>query len=192
MLMMISACAGGVKHDTYKAVYEKYNAIKSFEAEAEITVKTDKTANTYTVKQYFLAPDNYKTEITAPEAMKGIGYSLSEGKLSLNSSDGEKYSLDDYSPDDRSYVFINDFFAEYYKSEETAVETAGGKMGGCTVLKNALQNTNPYRHSQTIRINNNDFTPESLTTYDIDGNEVICVRYKSFTYNAELDKNIFK
>ena len=192
LMITLSACTGRVKHDSYKEIYNRYSDIKSYIAEAEITVKSNLTTNTYLVKQYFLAPDNYKTEITAPDNMAGTGYSFCDGEVRLNSSGGEVFSISDYVPEDRNYVFINDFFANYYKSEDTFVETSGGIKNDCTVLKNVLSEGNPYRHSQTVKINNSSLLPEKLVTYDMDNNEVLSVEYKSFTFDTELEKEIFK
>lgn len=194
LMISVTACGGGsVSHDNYEKIYETYNDIKSFSAEAEITVKSNLTENTYTVKQYYLAPDNYKMEIVAPENLAGTGYTYTDGKINMQSNYGEVFSLEDYVPEDKNYVFINDFFEGYYKSEDTFVETGQTSLTeDCTVLKNVLSESNPYRYSQCIWISNDDFKPQRLVTYDMDNNEVLTVTYKSFSLNEDIEKDIFK
>jgi len=192
LMITLASCGGKMKHDSYKRVYDRYNDIKSFVAEADVTVKTNLTANTYTVKQYYLAPDNYKMEITAPESLAGTGYTVCNGKINMHSGTGEIFVLEDYIPEDKNYVFINDFFESYYKSEDAFVETSGGITEDCTVLKNMLSEDNPYRHSQCIWINNADLSPEKLVTYDMEDNEVLSVEFKSFDFDSELEKELFK
>lgn len=193
MITMTSCKGGSVSHDNYKRIYDMYSNIDSFAAEAEITVKSNLTENTYTVKQYYLAPDNYKMEITAPESLSGTGYSYCDGRINMKSGYGEIFSLEDYVPEDRNYVFINDFFEGYYKSEDAFVETGKTSLNDeCTVLKNVLSDGNPYRYSQCMWISNDGFEPKKLVTYDMDNNEVLTVTYKSFTINKEIKKELFK
>ena len=194
LMLSLTSCRGGsVSHDNYKKIYDVYSNIESFTAEAEITVKSNLTENTYSVKQYYLAPDNYKMEILSPANLSGTGYSFCDGRINMQSSYGEVFSLEDYVPEDKSYVFINDFFEGYYKSEDAFVETGKTSLNDeCTVLKNVLSEGNPYRYSQCMWISNRDFTPRKLVTYDMDNNEVLTVIYKKFSINENLKKDIFK
>lgn len=191
-MISFSACKGGIKHDAYKRVYEKYNDINAFTAEAEITVKSNLTTNTYKVVQYYLAPDNFKMEIVSPESLKGTGYTFCEGKVTMYSNDGNTYSLSDYVPEDKNYVFINHFFESYYKSEDAFVETSGGIGEDSTVFKNILTENNPERYSQSVWINNKSLLPEKLVTCNMDGEEVLSVEFKSFSFEEIPEKNLFK
>lgn len=193
MITMTSCNGKRVSHDNYKKIYDVYSNIESFSAEAEITVKSNLTENTYLVKQYYLAPDNYKMEILAPENLSGTGYSFCDGKINLQSNYGEIFSLEDYVPEDRNYVFLNDFFAGYYKSEDTFVETGNNSLNDeCTVLKNVLSDGDPYRYSQCMWISNENCAPQRLVTYDMDNNEVLSVVFNEFDINTKIDKEIFK
>ena len=193
MITMTSCKGSGVSHDNYKKIYDMYSNINSFTAEADITVKSNLTENTYTVKQHYLAPDNYKMEIVAPENLSGTGYSFCDGRINMQSNYGEVFALEDYVPEDRNYVFVNDFFEGYYKSEDAFVETGRNSLNNeCTVLKNVLSESNPYRYSQCMWISNQDYAPQKLVTYDIDNNEVLTVNFKKFTINDDLTKDIFK
>ncbi len=192
LMITFSACGRKIKHDSYKNIYDRFNNISSYVADAELTVKSNLTTNTYGIRQYFLSPNYYKTEITSPESLKGTGYSFYNGKVIMHSGDGNIFSLDDYIPEDRSYIFINDFFESYYKSEDAFVETADSMTNDYTVLKNILTDDNPMRHSQKVWINNKDFTPEKLITYDMEGNEIMGVKFKSFKLNESIEKDLFK
>ncbi len=194
LMISLTACKGQkVSHDSYKKIYDMYGNIKSYTAEAEITVKSNLTENVYTVKQYYLAPDNYKMEIVSPKDLSGTGYSLCDGRINMQSNFGEVFSLEDYVPEDRNYVFINDFFEGYYKSEDAYVETGKTSLNDeCTVLKNVLSEQNPYRYSQCMWISNASLEPRKLVTYDMDNNEVLSVEFKSFSINGDIDKKIFK
>ena len=192
LMITLSACGRKIKHDSYKNIYERYNNISSYVADAELTVKSNLTTNTYGIRQYYLSPNYYKTEITSPESLKGTGYSFYNGKVVMYSGDGNVFSLYDYIPEDRSYIFINDFFEAYYKSEDAFVETTDSLTNDYTVLKNILTDDNPMRHSQKVWINNKDFTPEKLITYDMDNNEIMSVRFKTFKLNESIEKDLFK
>ena len=132
-------------------------------------------------------------EIVAPDNLSGTGYSFCDGRINMQSSYGEVFSLEDYVPEDRNYVFINDFFKGYYKSEDAFVETGKTSLNTeCTVLKNVLSEGNPYRYSQCMWISNDGCVPEKLVTYDMDNNAVLTVEYKKFSINDEINKEIFK
>lgn len=194
LVIPLLCCCGqkNIKHGAYEKIYEKYNNLNFFEAEAEVSVKSNFGTSTYAVKQYYLSPNNYKTEVIGPEISKGMGYSFCDGKLYLKSPEGEEFSLGDYASEDKGYIFINDFFEEYYKSESALAETGKAAKSSSTLLKCTLSEKNPKRHRQCLWINNISFLPEKLVTYDIDGNEVITVTYKSFSADKKPDREIFK
>lgn len=181
-----------VNHGVYEKIYEKYSNLKAFEAKAEISIKSNLTENVYTVKQYYLSPNNFKTQVLSPENLKGIGYTISGEKVNLTSNNSGEFYLEGYVPEDKSCVFINDFFEGYFKSQSAFAETVSSVKGsGCTLLRCNLSEENPKHHSQCLWINNKSLLPEKLITYDIDGEETITVTYKSFSTDEDLIKKFF-
>lgn len=193
LILCFVSCKGKtVSHSSYEKIYNKYKDLKSYAANAEITVVSNLTENTYKVRQYFLAPSSCKMEISSPDELKGSGYSYHDGKIIMNSEFGKMSTVLDYIPEDRNYVFVSDFFENYYKSEDAFVETMNDfGTGECIVLKNVLSDSNPQRYSQSLWISSDDLTPVRLVTYDMEGKETLVVRFSEFKANCEIDDEIF-
>ena len=94
-------------------------------------------------------------------------------------------------PDEKSTVFLSDFFERYYKSEETSLKTSGGLAGDKTTLSCYLESGTEKRFMQSLEIDNDTYLPLRLTTFDIDENPVVVVEFGEFKRNPRLDKGIF-
>lgn len=192
-ICLVSCSGKNVSHTNYEKIYDKYKDLKSYAANAEITVISNLTENTYKVRQYYRSPSSFKLEISSPDELKGSGYSFHSGKIILNSEFGKVSTMLDYIPEDRNYVFISDFFENYYKSEEAFVETINDLGSGeCIVLKNVLSDSNPQRYSQSLWVSDKDFSPIKLVTYDMDNNETLVVKFSEFIADFEVDDKIFE
>ncbi len=192
-ILMISllGCAKESGHDIYKEIYKRYNDLNSFYAEAEVTVYGDKLESTYLIRQFYEEPDKFAVEFDAPEEIAGSGYSSQNGKLALKSGFGDKKVCEIAFPDQKNTIFLNDFFEEYYKSEETFVETNSGLTDNSTLLTCFIPGKSKKRFKQSLKIDNKTYLPLELTTYDIEENPVVIVRFGEFKRNCDIDDKIF-
>ena len=191
LMISLAACRAKGGYDAYKEIYKRYGSMESFYAAAEITVRNDRTENTYKVRQTYKAPDTYEIVFDSPEEIAGSGYSFRDGKVFLKSGFEHGESLGIYSPNERHTVFLTDFFSEYYKSEDSSAAASGGSLESTTVLKCFISNGGENRFSQNLWIDNKTFLPVKLETYDSGGNPTVTVKYTEFKRNCDTDNSIF-
>lgn len=193
ILMMSMAGCGNktVSHDVYSEIYERYNHMKSYTAEAEITVVSNSTAKQYTVRQYYTNDGKYKMEVLQPPNIAGTSCIFVGGDVYLNSSFGAQTVLEQYIPNDKDYLFVPDFFSEYYKSEENTVTSASDLSGEQTKLTSLLSGNNRYRFEQSLWVDNKTLLPSVMETYDVNGDMVLRVVYTDFRYNEKVDASVF-
>lgn len=193
LMINLAACGKSEKHSAYKEIYKRYNHMESYYAEAEITSRNDRSENVYYVRQFYKAPDMYSMVVDGPEEIAGSGYVFKNGEVKIKSGFGKSENLGMYSPNERGSSCISDFFAEYYKSEETMVSVTGGIAGNATTVLNCqLSGKNVNLFSQSLWINNKTFLPIKLETYDVNNNVVVTVEYNEFKLNCDLDDAFFE
>ena len=194
MILMMSAAGCGskiVSHDIYSEIYKRYNDLKSYTAEAEVTVISNSTSKQYTMRQYYTADGKYKLEILQPQNIAGTSYTFVGGEVYLNSSFGAQERLEQYIPGDRDCLFVPDFFAEYYKSEDNTVTSASDISGAQTKLTSLLSGNNRYRFEQSLWVDNKTLLPSRMETYDVNGDMVLQVVFTDFKYNEKIDEQVF-
>jgi outer membrane lipoprotein-sorting protein len=190
---MITLCSCGERsrHDVYEGIYKRYTNLDSFYAEVKVTVQDDKQKSEYMARQFYKGPDSFALFIDSPEVVSGSGYTAKAGRYLLKSGFGHEMQASVAFPDERNFIFICDFFEEYYKSEESFAQTTGGPLDNTTVLTCYLSGKSPKRFMQSLKIDNKTYLPLELTTYDIDKKPVVEVRFGEFKRNCEIDERIF-
>ncbi len=194
VILMMSAAGCGTKivsHDIYSEIYEKYNDMKSYTAEAEVTVISNSTSKQYTMRQYYTADGKYKTEILQPQNIAGTSCVFVGGDVYLNSAFGAHTLLEQYIPSDKDCLFIPDFFSGYYRSEENAVTSVSDLSGTQTKLTSLLDGSNRYRFEQSLWVDNKTLLPSRMETYDVNGDMVLQVVFRDFKYNDKIDASVF-
>lgn len=180
-----------LNHDIYSKIYERYSDIKSYTAVIDVTVYSNVKEGKYTFRQYYRAPDNYRLDVLKPENIAGSGCLFYEDGLYMYSNGiGEKF--DGYIPSDKNYMFLTDFFENYYKGEETAAAVAKNLSGEQTVLTSAAVSDNEYRFCQKLWIDNKTCLPSRLDTFDINNKPVITVTFTEFELNPKISDDVFK
>ncbi len=191
LMINLAGCGKKSQHDVYKEIYKRYNEMQSFYAEVNITVQNEKMSSEYIARQFYESPDRFSVVVDSPEEVAGSGYTAKDGKYTLKSGFGDEKVLDIVFPNEKNTIFVCDFFEEYYKNEETFLETSGGITGKTTTLGTYLGGGNPKRFMQSLEIDNKTYLPLTLTTYDIDKNPVVVVKFCNFIRNAKPDQSLF-
>jgi outer membrane lipoprotein-sorting protein len=193
LILMTSLCSCGEKsqHGVYQEIYKRYNNMESFYAEAEVTVRSDKTESVYMVRQFYESPDKFSLMVDSPETVAGSGYTAKDGVFLLKSGFGQTAECEAAFPEEKNVMFLCDFFDEYYKSEEIFVRTNGALAGDTTTLTCFLPGKNEKRFMQSLKIDNKTYLPLVLETYDIDKKPVVTVKYGEFKRNCDIDEKIF-
>ena len=194
VVLMTSLCCGcgkNSRHDVYREIYKRYSNMDSFYAAATVTVRSDKTESHYSVRQFYQAPDSFALFVDAPEDVSGSGYILKNGSYKILSGFGSDAEFAAKSTNGKNVMFICDFFDEYFKSEETSVQTSGALSGNTTTLSCFLPPGSKQLYVQKLEIDSKTFLPLVLETSDINNNPVVTVEYTDFKRNCDIEKTIF-
>lgn len=191
LMISLGACNSD-GHDVYKEIYKRYNSMETFEAVAEVTVTNERTENVYLVRQLFAAPDKFLLEVKEPANIAGSGYVCKNGEITIKSGFGHDEEVTGWSGLTHGVLFVNDFFEEYFKSEETAVHVSKKTGDTLTVLECYLSGKNDKQFMERLWIDNKTFLPVKMETYDINKNVVVKVEFKEFIRDCQIDESEFE
>ena len=190
LAMSLGACKSD-GHNAYREIYERYNDMESYSAIAEVTVRNERSENTYVARQVFLAPDWFLNEVIEPKEIAGSGFVFKDGGITLKSGTGHAENVARLPMESVGVLSVNDFFESYYKSEETVVTTYQEGLDGFTILECYLNSKNENRFRQRLWVDNKTFLPARLETYDTENRPVVTVRFREFDRNCKVEKNEF-
>jgi len=193
---MISLCACGQKENDagiYTKIYEKYKDIQSYQCKMTMSVASNKAVRDYKLQQYYKAPDKYRVEFIEPEEIKGMKLVYKDQSVTtVHPAIQGKFTLSDFALiDEPSYMFLPDFFKNYYKSEETSVTVSKTETGQNTVLSAEIPGDNSYRFSQSLWIDNETLLPKKLEVYDKENKPVIRITYEEIEFDIDINDEIF-
>lgn len=187
ILMIISLCSCNTEkteHSVYTEIFKTYNSLESYTAEGVLTVASNLTRNSYSFKQYYAVPNKYRIDL------ENMSYIYSDGEVYIMSGDNSQ-TLQNYVAADKNYIFVTDFFNEYFKNQNASITVSGGTENGFTVL-NAPSGTRMYRAEQSMWVDNKTCLPSKLETCDTDKNPVLTVEFSDFKLNEKIDDSVFE
>ena len=155
--------------------------INSYEAEAEIKVKSNKTENSYKLKQKFIRNENvFKQEIMAPENIKGLTTTFDGTNLRVLNT---KLNLNKFF-ENYNYIGSNDLsliqFIEDFNEAEGKTNT---EKNGQIILEAKIKNGNKYRAIKKLYIDKASATPLKLEIQDITQNTLVYILYNEIKIN---------
>lgn len=194
LMTILCSCADPEKQaDIYEQIYKKYNQVNSYQCQVKMVVAGNKTTKEYVMNQYYKSPDRYKMVILEPEEIKGLTTVYVHNEVTTFQPEIQgKFTLLNYTPIDKSYIFLPDFFKTFYQSEQASVTATSQQKNRYTVLKADIPGNNIYRYSQGIWIENDTLLPYKIEVYDIKQRPVIRVIFEEVQINPVLEDNIFE
>ncbi len=175
MLFVFTGCDKAVipKLDTAKRIYTTFSDMQGYEAVIKLSVFSNNTNNTYEVKQFYKYPDMMRSETGS------ITTVVNGGNVSVRNADATAPLLLQQLGDENDYMFLNSFFAAYYKNEETSARVAGDTSNIVTLeVETGL--SNPYRKTARLTIDAGSMTPLSMEISGKDGKTYVRIEYLSF------------
>ena len=167
----------------YEKIHKNYNNLKSYSADIDLTVYSNKTESRYFVSQKFSSPDKYFSRTTDEDASFSVT-TITNGDITKTSADGLSYSLTIPSEDFLNLLFVNNFFKAYYSSEETFLSVNSSlKNGKKTVLEVAVHDKNSYIRRASLSIDNGRLTPKEFSAYDEEGTKILSAEFLNFSEN---------
>lgn len=189
----LSGCGSAAEGSTHEKIQKKLTDMKSYECTANVTRISNKGENTYGVKQWYQITGEYRMEMTSPENVVG-NYTIYDGKkvCQYNPKMNSAVAVEVEANQARNELFLGQFVQNYLQSEDVAIAVDSLEEGKCTVLEAVIPGNYKYTATEKLWIDNETLLPVQFVIYDVDGKERYIINYEEFTYNAEIDPNMFK
>lgn len=155
--------------------------IGSYEAKANITIKSNKNQNTYVVKQKYNKEGNlYRQEILEPSRIAGALIQYDGKDLTIkNTNLNVKKIYENYSYIESNILSLASFIEDYKQSESKEIK----EENGIVTLQVKLSNNNKYTMEKTLYINKNENKIEKMEIKDTTQNVRIYILYNEIEFN---------
>lgn len=155
--------------------------IGSYEANANITIKSNKNQNTYVVKQKYNKEGNlYSQEVLEPSGIAGTLIQYDGKDLTIkNTNLNVKKIYENYSYIESNILSLAAFIEDYKQSESKEIK----EENGIVTLQVKLSNNNKYTMEKTLYINKNENKIEKMEIKDTTQNVRIYILYNEIEFN---------
>lgn len=155
--------------------------IGSYEAKANITIKSNKNQNTYVVKQKYNKEGNlYSQEVLEPSGIAGTLIQYDGKDLTIkNTNLNVKKIYENYSYIESNILSLASFIEDYKQSESKEIK----EENGIVTLQVKLSNNNKYTMEKTLYINKNENKIEKMEIKDTTQNVRIYILYNEIEFN---------
>lgn len=155
--------------------------IGSYEAKANITIKSNKNQNTYVVKQKYNKEGNlYSQEVLEPSGIAGTLIQYDGKDLTIkNTNLNVKKIYENYSYIESNILSLASFIEDYKQSESKEIK----EENGIVTLQVKLSNNNKYTMEKTLYINKNENNIEKMEIKDTTQNVRIYILYNEIEFN---------
>lgn len=189
MSMLLISC--GVRDGNYNA-NKKIAEMKTYTANAEITVYGTKNDSRYVVKQYYKADDKFRIETMEPEFLKGKIIIYNGKKCTIyHPLIGQTIEINGDEDDNRftNLGIIQKGVLAGEKAEYKAIKRDGIEY---TQVKCIISDGNKYRKYAILYLEKERYIPKVLEILDEKEKVVLLIKYSSFDYNCSMDDSLFK
>ncbi len=155
--------------------------IGSYEANANITIKSNKNQNTYVVKQEYNKEENlYSQEIIEPSEISGIIIQYDGKDLAIKNTNLKlKKIYENYSYIESNILSLASFIEDYKQSNKKEIK----EENGIVTLQVKLFNNNKYTMEKMLYINKNENKIEKMEIKDTTQNVRIYILYNEIKLN---------
>lgn len=158
--------------------------ISSYEAELEVTVKSNKTENKYKIKQLYSKPNIMKQIVKEPSNLENLIITYDGKNMKLENT---KMSLskvyEDYSYISTNTLWLSSFIDNYNK--ESIIKETEDEI----LIENQII-YNDYHTKQILSISKQSTLPTKLEIYDNNKNTKIYIKYNEIKLNKTKQNEI--
>lgn len=192
-LMITTGCVPTQSDDettgTYQKMHRKFSRMQSYSARVQVTVFGNKTQQVYETEQKVKDPGFARVEIVEPSAMADVVTVYAGDRVQIQK--GEEKPLIVPSTSAMQDVFVNEFFASYYGSEETKATFSGEESEGTILLETTACPERAERYKITMLLDKTALEPKVITVYDMGGNVRVKASFSDFCYNPDFEEGLF-
>ena len=155
--------------------------IESYKAKVKITIKSNKTTNTYEAIQKYHKQNNlYEQEITSPKQIAGTMFKyngknleLKNTKLNLNKIYKNYYYIGS------NELGLNWFIEDYNNTNKINSFEEENKI----IVEIEIKNNNKYKAIKKLQIDKKTGLPEKMEVQDVSNNTLVYILYKEIEIN---------
>lgn len=169
-----------INNQSAEKIKEYILNMQSFEAEANITINSNKNTNTYIVKQCYYGENNYKQEFLNPISINGLTMNFDGTNLKLENTNKNLNEIyENYKNIGSNNLWLNSFI-EDFKANENEMYEENGKI----VLSVKVNTDNIYVSRKKLTIDKSTRKPISLEIEDTTQHDKIYILYNSIEINS--------
>lgn len=156
--------------------------IDSYQATAEVTIKSNKNENSYVVEQKYVRNNNiYKQEILEPENIKGIQFIYDGTTLKVENTKLKLSKIyENYNYIESNELGLASFIEDYIQNDEAKCIEKNGKV----ILETDIKKANKYVANKKLYIDKEEGTIEKLEINDTAQNTRIYILYNKIEINT--------
>lgn len=177
----ISKHGNNISNKSADEIKEYILNIESYQANATITIKSNKNENTYKVKQQYSKENNvYKQEVIEPDNIKGVQFIYDGNILKIeNTKLGLSKLYENYNFINSNELSIISFIEDYKANMNSQIKEEDGRI----ILEAKVKNENKYVSGKKLYINKAEGKIEKLEIQDITQNTKIYILYNEIEIN---------
>lgn len=186
-LCLLAGCSGTAQAGEMSPadIQEFWAQMTSYQATLQITFVSNRSSNTYTVRQQVLMSGPYRMEVLAPEECRGV-LTICDGEKTMQKDPSIGMTVEASETPVRSVLFLQEFWQQYLRSPEK-VEPEDGEY----VWETELSGGHEKLAVQRLWVNAQNGYPKQMEIYDTEGMLSIRVDYIEFQPNVEMDTSLF-
>ena len=187
LLLAFAGCSGTAQAGEMSPadIQEFWAQMTSYQATLQITFVSNRSSNTYTVRQQVLMSGPYRMEVLAPEECRGV-LTICDGEKTMQKDPSIGMTVEASETPVRSVLFLQEFWQQYLRSPEK-VEPEDGEY----VWETELSGGHEKLAVQRLWVNAQNGYPKRMEIYDTEGMLSIRVDYIEFQPNVEMDTSLF-
>ena len=154
--------------------------MNSYQAQIEVTVKSNKNTNIYLMNQEYKGPNECFQEVIEPQNIAGVKINYKEGRLLIENTKLNLQTIyENYPYIATNNLFLTSFVEEYKKSQNTKKKTEGEEI----ILEINSNEKNKYKINKKLYINSKTGKPIKLEVQDITHNTSVYILYNEIEIN---------
>ena len=154
--------------------------MNSYQAQIEVTVKSNKNTNVYLINQEYKEPNECFQEVIEPQNIAGVKINYKGGRLLIENTKLNLQTIyENYPYIATNNLFLTSFVEEYKKSQNTKKEIEGEEI----ILEINSSEKNKYKINKKLYINSKTGEPIKLEVQDTTQNTSVYILYNEIEIN---------
>ena len=173
-------------------VQDKLINMEGYACLARVSHINNENLNTYETKQVYQMDGSYRLEVTKPKNIEGLTTICNGEKIIQYNPQIENSKIVELPANHfRNQIFLGTFVQNYWQSEEVAIKVQKTEGALATVLDAVIPGASKHMSTQRLWIDQQTYKPIRMAVYNQENQETISVEFIEFTYNPEIDENVF-